>query len=345
MKNIYSFFDIEYDNNFFENIFKNLKEIIDFDYGFITYNGEKPQFIYGKKQSKQILKEDLKIKNTKFGEIEISSKSFSDKEIELFKDCVIIISNIIKDFEISKIMKMQVNALQEGYLKVKQSEEIKTQFISNVSHELRTPLNAILGFSDLLENEFVGPLNDKQKEYINDIKVSGLNLLNMINEILDISKMEANAIKLNKREFNIRQIITEVKNIVNPLIIKNNIKLETNIKDFSINADYQKIQQILLNLISNAIKFTKNKIYLNVKKNKNFALISIKDNGIGIKHEDFDKIFNKFEQLGRHRENSTGLGLTIANEFAKLHSGKIEVKSKINEGSEFILKIPILINS
>ena len=183
------FFEIEYDEDFFENIFKNLKEIIDFDYGFIAYNGEKTQFVYGKKQSKQILKEDLKIKNTKFGDIEISSKSFSDKDKELFKDCAIIISNIIKDYEISKIMKMQVEALQDGYLKVNQSEEIKTKFISNVSHELRTPLNAILGFSDLLENEFVGALNEKQKEYINDIKVSGINLLNMINEILDMSKI------------------------------------------------------------------------------------------------------------------------------------------------------------
>lgn len=335
------FFEIEYDENFFENIFKILKEIISFDYGFIAYNGDKPQFVYGKKQSKQILKEDLKIKNTKFGEIEISAKSFSDKEIELFKDCAVIISNIIKDYEISKIMKMQVDALQDGYLKVKQSEEVKTKFISYMSHELRTPLNSILGFSDLLSNEFVGKLNEKQKEYINDIKVSGINLLNMINEILDMSKIEANAMKLNKTDFQINQLIFEVENIINPLLIKNNIKFEKQTDDFIVNADYQKIKQVLLNILSNAIKFTKDKIEISTQKDGNFAVISVNDNGCGISTENLDKIFNKFEQLDRHTENSTGLGLAITKEFVKMHNGEIVAESEINKFTNFIIKIPL----
>ena len=333
------FFEIEYDDKFFENIFKNLKKIIDFDYGFIAYNGEKPQFVYGKNPSKQIIKEELKIKNTKFGEIEISAKSLSDKDKELFKDCAIIISNIIKDYEISKIMKMQVSALEDGYLKVKQSEEIKTKFISNMSHELRTPLNSILGFSDLLSNEFVGKLNEKQKEYINDIKVSGINLLNMINEILDMSKIEAGAMKLNITEFSIKQLILETRNIIQPLL--KNINFVIDIEDFVINADYQKLQQVLLNLLSNAIKFTKNKITVKTKIDGNFGVISVKDNGIGISQENLDKIFEKFEQLNSNVQNSTGLGLAIARELIKMHRGEIFVKSEVSKGSVFIIKIPI----
>lgn len=333
------FFEIEYDDKFFENIFKNLKKIIDFDYGFIAYNGEKPQFVYGKNPSKQIIKEELKIKNTKFGEIEISSKSFSDKNKELFKDCAIIISNIIKDYEISKIMKMQVSALEDGYLKVKQSEEIKTKFISNMSHELRTPLNSILGFSDLLSNEFVGKLNEKQKEYINDIKVSGINLLNMINEILDMSKIEAGAMKLSITEFSIKQLILETRNIIQPLL--KNINFVIDIEDFVINADYQKLQQVLLNLLSNAIKFTKNKITVKTKIDGNFGVISVKDNGIGISQENLDKIFEKFEQLNSNVQNSTGLGLPIVKELIKMHRGEIFVKSEVSKGSVFIIKIPI----
>ena len=337
---IFSFFEIEYDNNFFKNIFKTLKEIIDFDYGSIVYNSEKPEYTCGK-PSKQIIKEDLKIKNTKFGELEISANSFSKSDIENFKSCGIIISNIIKDYEISKIMKMQVEALQEGYLKVKQSEEVKTKFISNMSHELRTPLNSILGFSELLENEFVGTLNEKQKEYINDIRVSGLNLLNMINEILDMSKIEANAMKLNITEFQISRLIFEAENIINPLLIKNNIKLKKSAEDFSINADYQKLKQILLNLLSNAIKFTKNKIEISTRKEGEFALISVKDNGIGINPKNFDKIFNKFEQLDKHTENSTGLGLAITKEFVKMHDGEIFVESENNKGCKFVIKCPL----
>ena len=333
------FFEIEYDDKFFENIFKNLKKIIDFDYGFIAYNGEKPQFVYGKAPSKQIIKEELKIKNTKFGDIEISAKSFSDKDKGLFKDCAIIISNIIKDYEISKIMKMQVEALQDGYLKIKQSEEVKTKFISHVSHELRTPLNSILGFSDLLSNEFVGKLNEKQKEYINDIKVSGINLLNMINEILDMSKIEANAMKLNKTDFQISQLIFETENTVKPLL--KNIKFEKHIRDFTINADYQKVKQILLNILSNAIKFTKDEIKITTKKEGDFAVISVKDNGCGISKENMAKIFNKFEQLDKHTENSTGLGLAITKEFVKMHGGVITIESEMNKFTDFIIKIPL----
>ena len=162
-----------------------------------------------------------------------------------------------------KVIKMQISALQQGCLdacqntvKIKQADEIRTKFLSQITHELRTPLNSILGFSELLENEFAGKLNAKQKEYVNDIKISGINLLGMINEILDMSKIEAKAAKLNMQTFSVTTAINEVVNTIMPLIIKKNIKFTKFTEDIEINADYIKFQGIVLNLLGNAIKFT-----------------------------------------------------------------------------------------
>lgn len=354
---INEFFNIQSSENFGEDIFKVLKKIIPFKSGYIFFtNPDRLEYSYNAQTSdineinETHLAEDLKLKNTVFGKIIISGSRFSSSDKKIFKACSSIIANITKDAEISKIIKMQVNALQEGYLqvqrsnkKIKQAEKIKTEFISHVSHELRTPLNSILGFSDLLENECVGTLNLKQKEYVNDIKTAGLNLLEMINEILDMSKIEAGAITLNLRSFEAEQAVNEVLNILNPLLIKKNITLETEVQNLILKADYQKFQQILFNLLSNAIKYTpeKGQITIKISEEKDYAIISVKDNGTGIDKKNHKKIFKKFEQIGRCKANSTGLGLSITNEFVKLHKGKIVLKSEIGKGSEFIIKLPV----
>lgn len=338
LKAINKFFEIEFDENFYKNIFKVLKNFIRFDYGCISY--DKPQYTFGKK-NEQLIYEVLKVKNTEFGKIEISAEKFSKNDIETFKTCSVIIANIIKDYELSKIMKMQVKALQKGYLEVKEAEEIKTKFISHISHELRTPLNSIIGFSDMLGNEFVGKLNTKQKEYVNDIKVSGLNLLNMINEILDMSRIEGKSITINKQEFEIQTLINEVENIIKPLLCSR--ILEKKVDNFKINTDYQKLQQILLNLLSNAIKFTDEndgKITIWAKCENKKAVISIKDNGIGIAKENQSKIFEKFEQVNSNIPNSTGLGLSIVKELTKLLGGTVSLKSELDKGSEFKVTVP-----
>lgn len=337
-KNINKFFEIEFDENFYKNVFKVLKNFIKFNYGCISY--DKPQYSFGK-ENKQSLCEVLKVKNTEFGKIKISAEKFSKDDIETFQTCSVVIANIIKDYELSKIMKMQIDALQKGYLEVKEAEEIKTKFISHISHELRTPLNSIIGFSDMLSNEFVGKLNQKQKEYVNDIKISGLNLLNMINEVLDMSRIEGNSISINKQKFEIKTLIDEVENIIKPLLGAR--KFEKIINNLTINTDYQKLQQILLNLLSNAIKFTdknKGKITITTKSKNKEVIISIKDNGIGIAKENQIKIFDKFEQVNSNIPNSTGLGLSIVKELIKLLDGKINLKSKIGKGSEFTVTIP-----
>ena len=337
---INEFFLIEQNENFGHEVFSVLSKIIKFNSGYIYFtNPKRLEYSFGDSDGSAVLKEDLKLKNTVFGEIVITGEKFTDDDKKKFKACSSIIANITKDVQISKIIKMQIEALQEGYKKTKEAEEIKTKFLSHVSHELRTPLNSILGFSDMLT--LAGKLNEKQKEYVNDIKVSGLNLLEMINEILDISKIEAGAIKLNLREFEVSQAVEEASNTIKPLLLSKNIKLVKNIENFVLKADYQKIQQILFNLLSNAIKFTpqNGKIVITTMKKDGKLILSVKDNGIGIAKKNQSKIFKKFEQVGETQEPSTGLGLAIVKELVKLHKGKIYVKSAISKGAEFIVEM------
>ena len=227
---------------------------------------------------------------------------------------------------------------------------MKNEFLASVSHELRTPLNAIIGFSDILKAQVYGKLTDKQQEFVNDIQVSGVQLLGMVNEILDITKLEANAMKLVKRYFEISRPIIETSNLLMPLIDKKNIKLTQTIQhDIDIYADYQKIQQVLYNLISNAIKYTpeNGNIHITVTNTSKKIKISVKDSGIGIDPKDHKKIFQKFVQLEDafyKKETSTGLGLTITMQLVKMHKGSIKILSEKGKGAEFIVTLPIEID-
>lgn len=342
------FFNIDPNKDFGEEVFKVLQKIIPFKSGYIFFvNPKRLEYSFNPADTieEPFLKEDLKFKNTVFAELIISGREFTEKEKEIFKTCALIIANLAKDAEISKIMKMQIKALQEGYTeirkinkKIKQSEEVKTKFLSHMSHELRTPLNSILGFSELLN--LAGELNDKQREYVNDIKVSGLNLLEMINEILDMSKIESGSITLSKRKFELYQAVNEVLNTLKPLIQNKNIKIKTEINNLTITADYQKFQQILFNLLSNAIKYTKDTIEIKAEKNNEKIVLSIEDNGIGIEKKNLKKVFKKFEQLNKGCENSTGLGLTIVKELIRLHKWKISVQSVPDKGAKFVIEMP-----
>ena len=286
----------------------------------------------------------LKVKTIIYGIAVFEDGEFDENSKNILNAFTKIISYKIKDEELSEVFKTQLKTLSEAITKSKTSEKIKTDFIANVSHELRTPLNAIIGFSDLLQNKRIGELNEKQTGYVKDIQASSINLLGMINEILDISKLENSSTQLVKQTFDISMVINEVTTLLYPLFEKKNIKLIKNIEEFEINADYQKIKQVLFNLLSNALKFTKNKIKIIVQKIDSKVVIKVIDNGIGIEKKNQKKIFNKFTQINDYstkNESSTGLGLTISKEFVKLHNGKIEVESELNKGATFIITLPI----
>jgi signal transduction histidine kinase len=217
-----------------------------------------------------------------------------------------------------------------------------------MSHELRTPLNAIIGFSEALQLKLFGALTSKQEEYINDINSSGIHLLGMINDLLDISKIEANAMNLYKTNFNVLKSVNEVNNIVKALVHKKNIEISVNCSDENIEiyADEQKFHQIMYNLLSNAIKFTdeNGKVIVGIKNEKDKLCVYVKDNGIGIDPKFHGKIFAKFQQIDNsytRKQGSTGLGLTITKELIEMHGGKIFLQSKVNEGTTFTFEIPL----
>lgn len=317
---------------------------------------------------KSIMLQKLGIGSTVFGFLILckkQSKYYTSIDLEVLKSCTSILSYLIKDLELSNVFKIQLKALKDGIVeknealkiikeqneKILEADKAKNEFLANVSHELRTPLNAILGFSEILATNLYGVLNPKQAEYISDIRVSGIHLLSMINEILDISKIEAKAVKLVRSTFNISRALDEVANILEPLALKKSIKLNKILdEDFEVYADYQKIQQILYNLVNNAIKFSPEhgQVDIEGKKEKNVFTIKVHDNGIGIDKKYHGKIFAKFVQLDSaytKKESSTGLGLTITKELVELHGGKISLMSEVNNGSTFIISIPLLKNA
>ncbi len=306
----------------------------------------------------------LGIKNTVFGFMLLSrskNQPFSVEDLEIAQAYAALISYSIKDSELSSVFKLQLRALQDSitdkanaYATIKKQNEkilaadkLKNEFLANISHELRTPLNAIIGFSEALSMKMFGPLTEKQEEYVTDINASGIHLLGMINEILELSKIEAKAVKLALSRFNLQTSLNEVVNIVRPLANKKKIKLEKDTKDFcEIDADYQKIQQILYNLLSNAIKFTKENGEINIgyTYDKKYVTLYVKDNGIGIDMKYKGKIFGKFVQLNNvysKKESSTGLGLTITKELVELHGGKIWFESIVGDGTTFFVRLPL----
>ena len=285
---------------------------------------------------------------------------YSNADLDVLNAVSSVFSYILKDMELSNVFKLQLKALKDGILeknqayktikeqneRILEADKVKNEFLANISHELRTPLNSILGFSDILSAQLYGNLNSKQEEYINDIKVSATHLLGMINEVLDMSKIEANAMKIVKSSFWISRAVNEACNILMPLAQKKNIVLNKDMPvDFEVFADYQKIQQILYNLISNAIKYSpeNNNVDISIRANDETFKIAIHDNGIGIDKKYHGKIFAKFVQLDSaytKKESSTGLGLTITKELVELHEGKISLVSEVNNGSTFIVEIP-----
>lgn len=304
----------------------------------------------------------LAIRETVFGFLLIGRPhEFKQTDITIIDSITSVLSYKIKDLELSNVFKIQLKALKnavqetnDAYRTIKSqnkkivaADKVKNEFLASVSHELRTPLNAIIGFSDILTSKVYGELNDKQAEYVKDIQIAGIQLLGMVNEILDISKIEANAIKLVKRYFEVSRPVIESCNILMPLIKNKNINVSYHIdKDIDIFADYQKIQQVLYNLLSNAIKYTpeKGSIVITVTNTAKKVRFSIKDSGIGIDKKDQKRIFGKFVQLEDafyKKETSTGLGLTITKQLVEMHKGSIKVVSEKGKGAEFIVTLPI----
>jgi signal transduction histidine kinase len=234
--------------------------------------------------------------------------------------------------------------LAAGMEAAQAESQAKNDLIAGVSHDLRTPLNAVIGFSDLLKAQLYGPLNPKQMEYIEDIRVSGEHLLTLVNDILDFSKSEAGRLNLAYNVFELAPILEECLKVVHLSAQEAGLHLRSEIEPaLALEADAKRVRQIVMNLLSNAIKFTlrDGQVWLRAHSQGNRLLVSVSDTGIGIADEDQGKLFAPFVQVGRGRNQGTGLGLALSQRLAKLHGGQIRLESHFGSGSTFTLDIPI----
>ena len=233
-------------------------------------------------------------------------------------------------------------------LRLEAADQAKSEVLANMSHELRTPLNACIGFSDLLKRGMAGELSEKQKHYVDNIFTSSQFLLSLINDILDLSKIEAGKIELVFDKMSVPVTIKETLSLIKEKVMKNVLlKMEFDPKLEFIEADKQRFKQILFNLLSNAVKFSKEEggtVTVTAKKEDDMAKVSVSDTGIGIKEENVGKLFHKFEQLESgisQKYGGTGLGLAITKQLVELHGGRIWAESRYEEGSTFTFLIPL----
>ena len=224
----------------------------------------------------------------------------------------------------------------------------KSEFLANMSHELRTPLNAVIGFSEVLLERMFGEINPKQEEYLNDILSSGKHLLSLINDILDLSKIEAGRMELEAQPFDLPSALDNALTLIRERAARHSIGLEVHVdpRIGEVVADERKIKQVLLNLLSNAVKFTPEggKITMSAALNGDAVAVSVADTGIGIAAEDQEAVFEEFRQVGddyaRKREG-TGLGLALARRLVELHGGTLSLASELGKGSTFTFTIPV----
>jgi len=247
---------------------------------------------------------------------------------------------------VTELKKMEEVHFKNIQLKI--ADKMKSDFLAHMSHELRTPLNSIIGFSELLKTMTAGELNEKQVHYVDNIRESSKHLLALINDILDLSKVEAGKIELTIDKISVPNAINEVVNLIKERAIKSNVSIKKDIEpQLEIMADRQRFKQILFNLLSNAVKFNKpegGEVKITGRKEDDMVKISVSDTGIGIREENMNKLYQEFEQIdsGNVRKyEGTGLGLAITKKLVELHGGKIWAKSKYGEGSTFIFTIPL----
>ena len=265
------------------------------------------------------------------------------------------IANALRQQRLAQENKRLVDRLQrsnkllfEANEELRKATRAKSEFMANMSHELRTPLNVIIGFSELMLDEVPGKINEEQSQSLNDILSSGRHLLDLINDILDLSKIESGKMELKLRNFSLPTMIESVRRVMMPMLAPKKQGLEIDVEEglTTVYADRDKVRQVLLNLLSNATRFTPDGGELKVKaiRDDDWCRVSVIDSGIGIRREDQERIFEPFYQLDNpltEEKGGTGLGLTIARQITERHGGRIRVDSEYGKGSRFTFTLPL----
>ena len=231
---------------------------------------------------------------------------------------------------------------------VERANQLKSKFLANMSHGLRTPLNVIIGFSELMRDEVPGKLNKGQRQCLDDIQGSGKHLLNLINRVLDLSKIESGKTRLHLTNLALTEVIESLARTMLPILTPRQQSLDVEVGEGLplVYADKAKVSEVLLNLLSNAAKFTPDGGRLKIKavRKDNWCQVSVIDNGIGLKKEDQEQIFEPFCQLGNHltrERGGTGLGLTLVKQIIEKHGGQVWVESEYRKGSRFTFTLPL----
>ncbi len=281
----------------------------------------------------------------------IGSLSFNRKAAGEFPPEVV---EVLKTFATQSALAIQnarlFREIADKSAQLEAASRHKSEFLANMSHELRTPLNAIIGFSEILAEKMFGDINEKQTEYLQDILESGRHLLSLINDILDLSKIEAGRMELELAEFDLPSAIDNALILVRERASRRGIRLGSTIDKGlgMIGGDERKVKQVLLNLLSNALKFTPEggRIDVDARMHDGVAEVSVADTGIGIAPEDQGAVFEEFRQVGTadKKAEGTGLGLALSRKFIELHGGRIWVKSDVGTGSTFTFTLPLTID-
>jgi signal transduction histidine kinase len=274
------------------------------------------------------------------GVARLQAGSLSQKQIQLlqtFADQAVIAIQNVRLF----------NEIQEKSRQLETANQHKSEFLANMSHELRTPLNAIIGFSEVLSERMFGELNEKQADYMKDIHESGRHLLSLINDILDLSKIEAGRMELEPSEFDLHAALSNAMTLVKERAQRSSIALALEV-DPSLglfHADERKFKQIMLNLLSNAVKFTPEggRVTISARPAADGIEVAVTDTGVGIAAEDQELVFEEFRQAGRdytRKAEGTGLGLALCRRFIELHGGRLWLRSELGKGSTFAFYLP-----
>lgn len=265
------------------------------------------------------------------------------------------VTAVIRDITARREIEERIQNIQSNYTRelearnqeVERANRAKSEFLANMSHELRTPLHTVIGFSELLAEELKGPLNADQQRFVNHIHKDSQHLLALINEVLDLSKIEAGKLQLRKEALELGAVIEDVIASIRPRAVEGQIQIETRVQPpLSVDGDRIRVKQILYNLLSNAVKFTPKggSVRVEAEPDGDFARISVVDTGIGIPREEQKSVFDSFHQVGATTvgvREGTGLGLPITKRLVEEHGGSIWLESEPGEGSRFSFTIPL----
>ncbi len=317
----------------------------------------------GVRQRRSILCVPLTSKEKVIGLISIDNRLvpdlFQEPEIELLSTFAAQLAVAIENARAySKIEELNIGLeekvrertgeLLRAKMVLEKASLMKDEFLANMSHELRTPLNAVIALSDILSEETFGPLNEKQMKYVGDIVQSGTHLLSLINDILDLSKIEAGQMQLQLSEFDLNKVLADSLVMVKERAGKRSIAIRLDLEPGlpAVKADLRKVKQVVFNLLSNAVKFTEERGWVAIRSRKRGGeiIVTVEDSGIGIAKEDMGRLFLEFQQIDSslsRKYAGSGLGLALSKKFVELHRGRIWVESEPRKGSRFSFSLPI----